>query len=1498
MPNPSSAPRPAESPVTVEYRTNHSCLTKWAIPYNSKLKPKKTINSPYFEVGGFDFRFLLYPKGDSMASPGYLSLYIEINDPRCSSKFDCFASYKLSILNHEDKSNSLTRESYYRFSFKKKTIGWGDFGLATSVFDPKSGFFKNGSLLVSVEISILDESVSFSRDNNNNEVEYSVSSLGCNSLVLNGKFTWKVKNFSLFKEMIKTQKIVSPDFQVGEVVVHIKVYKTKVNGVGCLSLFLEASEAHKCAKCATPDKSSWCLFRISVLNQRPGLNHMHRDSYGRFNEENSNGDDTTLGWTDYLKILDFIGSDKGFVVDDTVVFTVSFNAIKDSIFTKSAGLRNFSVIKKCDSYMGKYTWKIENFSRLKDVLKKKKMKGVFAKSRKFRIGNHEFRLVVYPRGLSQKPFYLSMFLEVLDPRNPTTDWSCYACYQLSIVNQKMKDNSILKESRARCSKATKEWGWSEFVTLTSLFDKDSGYVVQDTVIFGAQVLILKETFKLQDLPESSNKPAHKDGEKKRWSIIWKVENFLSFKRILASQSMYSKYFQVDQLELRIGVNVFSDFIYAYLECDPSVLNDPDKDFWVSYRMTLVNQKHPAKSFWKESSLFTKTRANCDLQFMKLSDMLEADAGFVMGEMVTFVCEILDYCPWFDFSELEVLGDVTPTELQETTCSESCDVMNGYNVDISRQLLATARDHLSVEDNTSLILVILKEELKNDLFTLAGILIGMRLYLDNPIKQNNFFHQLSGCIDTGQIDLNPDKFLSKLTASITDADFLRQKIDNALLDVMVECCQRLNRKSGEDPHDASSKPFLDTNEASPQTKFHWRSRLANFLRSYERFFGIDNCMDNCSNTSRKAILGQHDSTCKSSEEILGFIVNSLKALDDNITQDTSKPSQGCQFVEKILVLLNEAPRHLLPDLVSLLPKLACQLDHKVVACALLDQLEMPGAESSMRLPVLEAMSQLQLGIDVWERAFCQASEVVIDLNGEALGAAICLLFKAASQCQHIPQAVSIVHQSLESQGAEVSPCVLDLLRKTLNTSGDLAVTMLRKIDSVFSLDQKHLTNGIRPSSSGENGLTTKSLHTGVLHFSDIFMLLEMLAIPSIAVQTTQVFEKGIANGFITYHLVEMVLEKCASVLGVHLVSSEEHQSGNTETAGKGSIGSLYTEEVFKLVFVLADKLFLSRHSRVHGFLRKFYSILYRLFAGENYQKKMLRRLVDHAISAANNCSETSLDVLVFLVQKECKAARLVLSMIRDDIQLANSDLSALQSQLRAREDEYSCAEEELQTELSKMRIEKLTLLERLHESDAVILHYKSEMRLEMDHSTREKKELSEQLEEVKRQFQHTCSKQNDRLEKLSNEKKVYQDHLRGLETQLSQLKSQKHQELKVEAQEAVQWSLLGEVQKLKQNLGQIKREKQEKEEEVAHCKTYIDELKVELNNCQQYIRSLQVSLKEELLRQAPLYGYGLENLSMKELEILSSIHEDGLRKIHAIQHRIRSDSDSLPPSSKL
>lgn len=402
----------AQESVTVDRRGEYSAVCRWTVQNFPRIKAR-ALWSKYFEVGGYDCRLLIYPKGDSQALPGYISIYLQIMDPRgtSSSKWDCFASYRLAIVNLADDSKTIHRDSWHRFSSKKKSHGWCDFTPSSTVFDSKLGYlFNTDSVLITADILILNESVNFTRDsNNNNELQSSAGSMmmsgsvvaGPVSDVLSGKFTWKVHNFSLFKEMIKTQKIMSPVFPAGECNLRISVYQSSVNGVEYLSMCLESKDTDKTV--VLSDRSCWCLFRMSVLNQKPGSNHMHRDSYGRFAADNKSGDNTSLGWNDYMKMSDFVGLESGFLVDDTAVFSTSFHVIKEfSSFSKNGGLiagRSGSGARKLDGHMGKFNWRIENFTRLKDLLKKRKITGLCIKSRRFQIGNRDCRLIVYPRGM-------------------------------------------------------------------------------------------------------------------------------------------------------------------------------------------------------------------------------------------------------------------------------------------------------------------------------------------------------------------------------------------------------------------------------------------------------------------------------------------------------------------------------------------------------------------------------------------------------------------------------------------------------------------------------------------------------------------------------------------------------------------------------------------------------------------------------------------------------------------------------------------------------------------------------------------------------------------------------------------------------------------------------------------------------------------------------------------------------------------------------------------
>ncbi|PON71341.1 Fanconi anaemia protein FANCD [Parasponia andersonii] len=1571
----------AQETVTVDRRGEYSAVCRWTVHNFPRIKAR-ALWSKYFEVGGYDCRLLVYPKGDSQALPGYISIYLQIMDPRgtSSSKWDCFASYRLAIVNLLDDSKTIHRDSWHRFSSKKKSHGWCDFTPSSTVFDSKLGYtFNSDSVLITADILILNESVNFTRDNNELQSSSASSMMTMSSSVvagpvsdvLNGKFTWKVHNFSLFKEMIKTQKIMSPVFPAGECNLRISVYQSSVNGVDYLSMCLESKDTEKTVLLS--DRSCWCLFRMSVLNQKPGSNHMHRDSYGRFAADNKSGDNTSLGWNDYMKMSDFVGPESGFLVDDTAVFSTSFHVIKESSnFSKSGALiggRSGSGARKSDGHMGKFTWRIENFTRLKDLLKKRKITGLCIKSKRFQIGNRDCRLIVYPRGQSQPPCHLSVFLEVTDSRNTSSDWSCFVSHRLSVVNQRMDEKSVTKESQNRYSKAAKDWGWREFVTLTSLFDQDSGFLIQDTVVFSAEVLILKETSVMQDFTDEESDSvtgsSQTDGVGKRSSFMWKVENFLAFKEIMETRKIFSKFFQAGGCELRIGVYESFDTICIYLESDQSVGSDPDKNFWVRYRMAVINQKNPAKTVWKESSICTKTWNNSVLQFMKVSDMLEADAGFLVRDTVVFVCEILDCCPWFEFSDLEVLAseddqDALTTDPDELIDSEDSEGISGDEEDIFRNLLSRAGFHLTYGDNSSQPQVTLREKLLMDAGAIAGFLTGLRVYLDDPAKVKRLLlpTKLSTSND-GKKLVKTDESSPSLMNLLMGVKVLQQAIIDLLLDIMVECCQPTEGSSGGDSSDANIKNSSDgsgatsplesgrENGGADSVQYPVHERLESGVDETTSASAVQSSDMNEIRVLGKALPGQpifppetfasgsENVSLRSktkwpeqSEELLGLIVNSLRALDGAVPQGCPEPRRRPQSASKISLVLDRAPKHLQPDLVALVPKLVEHSEHPLAAFALLERLQKPDAEPAFRVPVFGALSQLECGSEVWERVLLQSFELLTDSNDEPLAATIDFIFKAASQCQHLPEAVRSVRVRLKSLGVDVSPCVLEFLSKTVNGWGDVAETILRDIDTDDDFGDNCSTMPRGLFLFGEHGPTSERLHLvdehafrASRHFSDIYILIEMLSIPCLAVEASQTFERAVSRGSIVAHSVAMVLERRLSQrlnLNARFLA-ENLQHAEVVVEGEAEEQLRVQRDDFTSVLGLAETLALSRDLSVKGFVKMLYTMLFKWYADESYRGRILKRLVDRATSAADNTREVDLDldILGTLACEEHEIIRPVLSMMREVAELANVDRAALWHQLCASGDEIIRVREERKAEIANMVKEKAIVSQKLSESEACNNRLKSEMKAEVDRFARERKELSEQIQEVESQLEWFRSERDDEMKKLTGEKKVLQDRLHDAESQISQLKSRKRDELKkvvkeknvlaerlksAEAarkrfdeelkryatenitREEIRQSLEDEVRRLTQTVGQTEGEKREKEEQVARCEAYIDGMESKLQACQQYIQSLEASLQEEMSRHAPLYGAGLEALSMKELDTLSCIHEDGLRQIHALQQR--------------
>lgn len=278
-------------------------------------------------------------------------------------------------------------------------------------------------------------------------------------------------------------------------------------------------------------------------------------------------------------------------------------------------------------------------------------------------------------------------------------------------------------------------------------------------------------------------------------------------------------------------------------------------------------------------------------------------------------------------------------------------------------------------------------------------------------------------------------------------------------------------------------------------------------------------------------------------------------------------------------------------------------------------------------------------------------------------------------------------------------MLNLISETIKSWYEVAEAMLREIYSVFESDD--LTSNV----NSDNGLGTVMLplideQYFVDHqFSNIYMLVDLLYVPSLFGRAAKTFEKGIVHGFIVHHLVARALERhFIKNLKVDALYSGKYPHENVTEVEEEIC---YLEDAdFTILTDLAETLSTSDNPGVGEFVRMFYSMPFKLFSEENHRKKLLKGLFDHAIISTEN-SQRYMDVLLFLVHGEYDVAKQVLNMMREATMLAKDDQAVLCQQLSAIREENNHKTEEWQAEILSLNKEKVILLERLSASEATI-----------------------------------------------------------------------------------------------------------------------------------------------------------------------------------------------------
>ncbi|ONM37459.1 TRAF-like superfamily protein [Zea mays] len=127
---------------------------------------------------------------------------------------------------------------------------------------------------------------------------------------------------------------------------------------------------------------------------------------------------------------------------------------------------------------GRYTWKIENFSKEK----KREMK-----SEPFEAGGYKWYILVYPQGCDVSN-HLSLFLCVANHEELLPGWGHFAQFTIAVGNldpKKVKYSDTLH----KFWKKEHDWGWKKFMELSKIQD---GFLVDDVLEIIAQVQVIRE----------------------------------------------------------------------------------------------------------------------------------------------------------------------------------------------------------------------------------------------------------------------------------------------------------------------------------------------------------------------------------------------------------------------------------------------------------------------------------------------------------------------------------------------------------------------------------------------------------------------------------------------------------------------------------------------------------------------------------------------------------------------------------------------------------------------------------------------------------------------------------------------------------------------------------------------------------------------------------------------------------------------------------------------
>nr|KYP73629.1 Ubiquitin carboxyl-terminal hydrolase 13 [Cajanus cajan] len=152
-PQPMEAAAQAENTTTADAPTvddTPSARFTWTIDNFSRM-PKK-VYSDIFCVGGYKWRILIFPRGNSV---DHLSMYVDVADSATLPYgWSRYAQFNLTVVNQIHSKYSYRKESQHQFNARESDWGFVNFMPLAELYDPARGYLVNDTCIVEADIAV------------------------------------------------------------------------------------------------------------------------------------------------------------------------------------------------------------------------------------------------------------------------------------------------------------------------------------------------------------------------------------------------------------------------------------------------------------------------------------------------------------------------------------------------------------------------------------------------------------------------------------------------------------------------------------------------------------------------------------------------------------------------------------------------------------------------------------------------------------------------------------------------------------------------------------------------------------------------------------------------------------------------------------------------------------------------------------------------------------------------------------------------------------------------------------------------------------------------------------------------------------------------------------------------------------------------------------------------------------------------------------------------